>query len=246
MTQPVATTPLRSLEVDVAAVRTETSALLGAVRAMHPAAVRGPSLCAGWTRGHVLAHVARNANALVNLVEAALTGTPIPMYASPEAREADIETGAGRDLDAQQLDIDAGAARWDHAMERLVAAAGRLEGVEVEARNRVTVPALGLPFMRLREVAIHHVDLDCGFGFADLESPTQAALLAHQVLRVGRQPGGPSFTVTTDEGDELVVGDHPAYVISGGRAAVLGWIGRGLTDGVSSDTGTLPTLPFGG
>lgn len=246
MTQPMATTPPRSLEVDVAAVRTETSGLVAAVGAMDPALLRGPSLCAGWTRGHVLSHLARNADALVNLVEAALTGRPIPMYASPEARDRDIETGAGQDLDGQRLDIEKSAARWDDAMERLVAAAGRLDGVEVEARNRVTVPALGLPFMRLREVAFHHVDLDRGFGFADLESPTQAALLAHQVLRVGRQPGGPSFTVITDEGDELVAGDHPAYVISGGRAAVLGWIGRGLTHGVSSDTGTLPTLPFGG
>ncbi|WP_295693905.1 maleylpyruvate isomerase family mycothiol-dependent enzyme [Lapillicoccus sp.] len=245
MTQRAATQP-RSLELDVAAVRAETSALLATVATMEPAAVAGPSPCIGWTRGHVLSHVARNADALGNLAEAALTGRPIPMNASPEARDGDIEAGAGRDLEAQRLDVEASAARWDDAMERLVAAAGRLGGVEVEARNHVTVPALGLPFMRLREVAFHHVDLDCGFGFADLEPPTQAALLAHQVLRVGRQPGSPSFTVTTDEGDEVVAGDHPAYVIGGGRAAVLGWIARGLTEGVSSDTGTLPTLGFGG
>ena len=199
-----------------------------------------PSLCTGWTRGHVLSHVARNADALVNLVEAALTGRPIPMYSGPGAGDGDIEAGAGRDLDAQRQDLEASAAPWDDAMERLVTAAGRLEGVEVEARNHVMVPALGLPFMRLREVAFDHVDLDCGFGFADLQPATQAALLAHQVLRVGRQPGAPSFTVTTDEGDELVVGDNPAYGISGGRVAVLGWIGRGLTKGVSSITGTLP------
>lgn len=239
-------TETRSHEVDVAAVRVETAALLHTLREMDPGDVAGPSLCAGWTRGHVLSHVARNADALGKLVETALTGEVVPMYASPEARDGDIEAGAGRDLEAQRLDVEETAARWDEAMERLVADAGRLKGVQVEARNHVTVPALGLPFMRLREVAFHHVDLDLGFAVADLEPPTQAALLAHQAARVARQPGAPSFTVTTTEGDVLVVGDDPAYVISGGRAAVLGWISRGLTDGVSSDTGTLPTLPFGG
>lgn len=246
MTQPVATTPPRSPDEDAAAVRAETSRLVAAIRAMDPDAVAGASLCTGWTRGHVLAHVARNADALGNLVEAALTGTSIPMYADPEARDGDIEAGAGRDLDEQRLDVEESAARWDEAMTRLVAAAGRLRGVEVEARNQVTVPALGLPFMRLREVVFHHLDLDLGFGFADLEPATQTALLAHQARRVSGQADAPSFTVRTDEGDELVVGDDPAYVIGGARADVLAWISRGLTDGVTSTGGSLPTLPFGG
>ncbi len=64
-----------------------------------------PSALPGWSRAHVLSHVARNADALGKLVETALTGEVVPMYASPEARDGDIEAGAGRDLEAQRLDV---------------------------------------------------------------------------------------------------------------------------------------------
>ena len=57
---------------------------------------RAPSLCEGWTRAHVVTHIARNADALSNLVHWATTGEPTPMYASPESRDADIAEGARR------------------------------------------------------------------------------------------------------------------------------------------------------
>ena len=51
------------------------------------------SLCEGWTRDHVLNHVARNAEALCRLVAAAVDGTGETMYATPERRNAaDPET----------------------------------------------------------------------------------------------------------------------------------------------------------
>ena len=55
-----------------------------------------PSGLPGWTRAHVLTHVARNADAMVNLVTWARTGVQTPAYVSRDARDADIETGAGR------------------------------------------------------------------------------------------------------------------------------------------------------
>jgi len=33
------------------------------------------------------------------------------------------------------------------------------------------VQIIDLPFYRMREVAIHHIDLDIGYGFADLPDP---------------------------------------------------------------------------
>ena len=48
----------------------------------------------GWTRKHLLAHVAANADALGHLVSWAATGEPHPMYSSPDQRAADIEPGA--------------------------------------------------------------------------------------------------------------------------------------------------------
>lgn len=56
-------------------------------------ALAEPSALSGWTRKHVLAHVAANADALGNLVRWVATGEPIPMYASPADRAAGIERG---------------------------------------------------------------------------------------------------------------------------------------------------------
>ena len=44
-----------------------------AAAALDPAQVAGPSRLSGWTRGHVLSHLARNADALVNLLTWART-----------------------------------------------------------------------------------------------------------------------------------------------------------------------------
>jgi len=57
-----------------------------AVDVLPPHAVTEPSALPGWTRGHLLTHLARNADALVNLLTWARTGIPTPMYASPDQR----------------------------------------------------------------------------------------------------------------------------------------------------------------
>jgi maleylpyruvate isomerase len=55
----------------------------------------------GWTGGHLIAHVAVNADALGNLVHWAATGEPTPMYSSAADRAAGIE--AGRRLPPHEL-----------------------------------------------------------------------------------------------------------------------------------------------
>ena len=57
-----------------------------------------PSLLPGWTRGHVLTHIARNADSFVRLLEAAGRGEVVTQYArGVEGRNADIEAGATRE-----------------------------------------------------------------------------------------------------------------------------------------------------
>src|SRR6478735_9446159 len=70
-----------------------TKLLLDAATGLDEAAYDEPTALPGWTRRHLVAHVAANADALVNLVHWAATGRPTPMYASPEARAAGIERG---------------------------------------------------------------------------------------------------------------------------------------------------------
>jgi hypothetical protein len=73
-----------------------TDRLLESVDRMSPEAVQGPSLMPGWTRGHVLTHVARNADAITNLVLAARTGDGRPMYARWPGGPGGRHPGRGR------------------------------------------------------------------------------------------------------------------------------------------------------
>ena len=85
-----------------------TQRLLGTARIIDDADLQAPSLLPGWSRGHVLAHLARGADALRNLMIGVRTGQPRPAYASPEARAADIEQSATQPRAALIDDVAAG------------------------------------------------------------------------------------------------------------------------------------------
>ena len=222
---------------DVAAA---TAALLETAYGMREGDQAADSLCAGWTRGHVLTHVARNADAIGNLVTWAVTGVPTPMYASAEAREADIEAGAARPVADLVADVEASAARLAGQTADLAPAH---DAVEIELRGGWRIPASELAWRRLREVAYHHVDLDAGFGFADLPPDLTSAFLADEVAGLRRHQQAPALTLHTTTGEEFTVGAGTAYV-TGTPAALLGWLARGLTEGLATD-GALPHLPKG-
>ena len=73
----------------IEAMRVGEELLARAVGKADPLAA--PSLLPGWSRAHVVAHVAGNAVALLNLLTWARTGVETPMYADDAARNADIE-----------------------------------------------------------------------------------------------------------------------------------------------------------
>src|SRR5215213_2212164 len=86
--------------------------LLAGLAELSDAHLRAPSLLPGWTRGHVVTHLCRNADAVTNLVEWAATGDERPMYASQAARDAAIEAGAGRPVAEQLADAEESAERF--------------------------------------------------------------------------------------------------------------------------------------
>ena len=220
------------------AVAEQTSALLRTARAVDDP--HAPSLCAGWTRGHVLTHVARNADGLSALVRSAVDGTGETMYLSPEARDADIDAGADRSGPALVDDVERTAAALADQLPRL--------GPDQAELRLERTPGLFLlkgknvPFMRLRELVFHHVDLEAGFGFADVDPDVQRLLLDEEVRRLRASDPAPDLTLRTPDGDEWSVGVGTASV-TGERGALLGWLGRGLTTGLTGDP--LPRLPDG-
>ena len=151
-----------------------TQRLLGTARIITDPDLRVPSMLPGWTRGHVLAHVARNADGMRNVLVGVRTGQDRPAYASAEAREAGIEQGAGRRASELAADLA------DSAMAlRTVARQLPDAGWQVPVRmldGTDFFPAAELLTRRLAEVELHHCDLGAGYGpgdwpavFADME-----------------------------------------------------------------------------
>lgn len=241
MTQPAnpaATAP--DPVADAAAVRDATGRLLAAVGQLDDATAAKPSLLPGWTRGHVLAHLARNADALLNVFAGR------PMYAGAEARDADIERDAHRGVRPHLADLRESAARLDGAFS-----AQRESDWErtVEMRNGVTDRAYSLPFRRWIEVELHHVDLGVGYAMDDLPATFIERELANMARRFDGHPGiATSIELRTEDGGSLRTGASQdggakTVVVAGGPTALVAWLtGRSTGTGLSARD-PLPDLP---
>lgn len=150
-----------------------TALFLGAVAELSDAQMLEPSALPGWTVGQVIGHVAANADALGNLADWARTGVEKPMYASPEAREATIESA--RTMSAVQVVswFTASAAELNAKLDELTADQWR---VQVTTRKG-QVRASEIPWMRAREVCVHAVDLGLDVDFEDLPGDFLEALV---------------------------------------------------------------------
>src|ERR1700690_838635 len=99
----------------LAALESATGRLLDGVASLSDAAATQPSLLPGWSRGHVLTHLARNAEGSTRLLTWARTGVPSYEYESTEARAAEIEAGAGRPVKVLMEDVRRPAAALEEA-----------------------------------------------------------------------------------------------------------------------------------
>ncbi|WP_415954285.1 maleylpyruvate isomerase family mycothiol-dependent enzyme [Streptomyces sp. KLOTTS4A1] len=220
---------------DLQLVREATERLLTATAKLDNAALAGASRLPGWTRGHVLAHVSRNADALVNV----LAGRP--MYVSAEARDADIERDAPRPLEAQLDDLRNSAARF-------VAQAAQPAdwSRSVELRNGVMDRASRIPFRRLIEVELHHVDLGIGYELEDLSAEFTEREIAFLTGRFSGNPAVPRIAVTANDGRQWSTGgaDGDQVSVIGPAPALLGWLaGRRAGTELDCDAALLPVLP---
>ena len=151
-----------------------TQRLLGTARIITDPDLRVPSMLPGWTRGHVLAHVARNADGMRNVLAGVRTGQDRPAYASAEAREAGIEQDAGRRATEQAADLASSAMALRTVARQLPDARWQVPVRMLDGTD--FFPAAELLTRRLAEVELHHCDLGAGYGpgdwpafFADME-----------------------------------------------------------------------------
>jgi maleylpyruvate isomerase len=141
-----------------------TQRLLDDARIIPEAELRAPSLLPGWTRAHVLAHLARNADAMRNLLIGARSGQDRPAYASAQAREADIERGGALTAEDLAVDLADSSMALRTIVKQLPDQAWR---VPVRVLDSALFPAAELLTRRLVEVELHHCDLDVGYSSAD-------------------------------------------------------------------------------
>ncbi|WP_329216193.1 maleylpyruvate isomerase family mycothiol-dependent enzyme [Streptomyces sp. NBC_01485] len=220
---------------DLESVRDATERLLTAVAGLDNASVPEPSRLPGWSRGHVLAHVARNADALVNVFEGR------PMYADAQVRDADIERDAPRPLDVQLADVRESGARLQAA-----GAAPADWSRTVQLRNGVVDSAARVPFRRWVEVELHHVDLGIGYELENLPQEFTERETEFLAERFAGHPGVPP-TRLTDGTRAWHTGrkaDDPEVTVTGSPADLLGWLaGRRDGSALTVEGGPLPGLP---
>ncbi|MFE9693277.1 maleylpyruvate isomerase family mycothiol-dependent enzyme [Micromonospora sp. NPDC005806] len=202
-----------------------------------------PTVLAGWTGKHLLAHVAANADALVNLARWARTGEETPMYSSAQQRDADIDAGATRPA----AELRAWAMR---SAETLHARLAELDEQQwrwqVRTAQGRTVPAEEIPWMRAREVMVHAVDLSAGVGFDDLPADFLAALLDDIAAKRSAAGDGPALTLTATDhrGTWAVSGVGDSIPVISTVAGLTAYLSGRPAPGVTS-TGEepVPELP---
>ncbi|MFI5958360.1 maleylpyruvate isomerase family mycothiol-dependent enzyme [Cryptosporangium sp. NPDC051539] len=203
------------------------------------AEIREPSVLPGWSRAHVIAHVARNGDAMVRLVEGALAHRTVEAYpGGPVVRDAEIETGAQSDANDLMDEVASANISVVHAFARMTAPTwGRQVLFPTGA-----YPASRCAWARWREVEIHHVDL--GLDVYTIESWPEEFVSCHLPHELAKLPNRLKPGVAVQVGRSRFGSGDVAASIDGPDSALLAWLlGRvGLAAPALAISGTPPEL----
>jgi maleylpyruvate isomerase len=191
---------------------------------------REDSVLPGWTRGHVLTHIANLARALTRQ---AIHGTEFEMYdGGPPARNAAIDAGAGRSAAELRDDVLQTSAE----LEKVWADMGPDDWARpVRYRNgtaAITVPT------RWREVEIHAADLDLGYGSANWTPAFCTHLIDFLTPRV---PEGTELTLISPHG-RWSLGEGEPVEVSGDITDIAAWLAGREHRPLTTSTPSLPDL----
>jgi maleylpyruvate isomerase len=223
-----------------------TARLVRSVAGLPLDEVGRPSNLPSWSRGHVLTHLARQADGLRNYLLGARIGRTIRMYASITARDVDIEFGAMRP--AQNVADDVIKSSTDFVTDAQAMPAEIWRRMAVHARRSddgPLIPVAAILQTRLAEVEIHHVDLNWDYSFEDSPPDVLDVLISRYMGRLADD--GQVFTCrASDLGTSWSAGDvTDAPVISGPAHALIAWLTR-RSEGLelaSNPVADLPVLP---
>jgi maleylpyruvate isomerase len=204
-------------------MREGTSHLLAVVDNLTEAELRAPSELPGWTRAHVVGHLARNAEALTRLATWARTGDETPMYTDREQRAREIDQSAALPTHVLRADLVDTATTLRTALDDLTT--GQWHAQVRSALGRA-IPAAEVPWMRIREVWLHAVDLGAGATVDDLPAAVVDLLLDDVTGTLTAKDNCPSIEVAPTDRDHVWrLGPAGATTrIAAPAAHLVGWL----------------------
>ncbi len=235
MTEQTFTAPLETLRKRI---QEATQRLLGDTIGISDADWNRPSLLPGWSRAHVAAHLASNADALARLITEAVDGEQSRLYPDEGLRAEGIERGSSMTGLELQICLDTSAGRLERAMDAV-----EDWSAPVELLGRQLALAQ-VPMARLSEIIVHHLDLDCGFDVGRLDSASARWLLQWATSRHAQDADLPGLRLESTSG---LTGDLGAaadrHIVTGSDAALWGWLmGRTGADDLDGADGPAPAL----
>ena len=142
--------------------------LMDHVALLDDTAAHQDSKLPGWSVGHVLTHLARNADAHARRLDGALRGVDVPKYANgPGQRRQEIADGAQRSVSEIVHDLETSVAQLDEILQQSDDAGWP----NSDFMGGSHYGAGACPAHRLREVHMHMVDL--GLGYTSSQWPDE-------------------------------------------------------------------------
>ncbi|HEY2696478.1 MAG TPA: maleylpyruvate isomerase family mycothiol-dependent enzyme [Pseudonocardiaceae bacterium] len=222
-------------------LRQGTTCLLAAVDNLTDDLLRAPSALPGWTKAHVVGHLARNAEALIRLANWAGTGVETPMYASRDQRAVEIEEAANLSGAVLRSEVATTARALDEAIATLDN--GGWRATVRSALGRV-VPATEIPWLRIREVWLHAIDLRAGVTVEDLPAGVIDLLLDDTTGILSGKDSCPAVLLTPSDRDrtwQLRGSRGQPASITAPAAELAGWLTGRIPGGTIA--AHLPQLP---
>jgi maleylpyruvate isomerase len=204
------------LDRDIAGATKAHRAVVATLRRLTDEQARQPSMLPGWTVGHVVTHIARSAEGHIRMFEAAARGEVARMYPGGiEGRAADIEAGSSRPAAQLLGDVETFVAELEATWAAATSEAWGGRGISVAG----DVMIADLPFIRWREVIVHHADLGLDVAWSDWD-PDYVRLELHRLtmLWASRKPMG----LTELPAQAMRVDDHHRVAWLLGRAEIEG------------------------
>ena len=170
---------------DIDGCRRSYRALVDHIGGLTDEQARSASQLPDWTVGHVLTHLARNADSVVRRLEGAARDEVVDQYPGGYAsRASEIAVGAGRPAVELVADVEASAARLEDCCATLPADAWDRPTRDVSGAERA---ANTLMLTRWREIEVHHADLGLGYTPADWPDDLVAAWLPRELERLPKR-----------------------------------------------------------